>query len=472
MSQMRSPRFRFSLPHDRLTIGLLIAFTILGVATAIVAFVLVRNAVASWTMTNLPGLQVNNDPQKNPSGGALPSGPLQAPAGPTPQPWDGASRVTVLVMGLDYRDWEAGDVPRSDSMWLFTIDPVSKTAGMMSIPRDTWVNIPGGYGYAKINQAYFFGEVDKLPGGGPALAMRTVEDFLGVPVNYYAQIDFNAFVKFIDKLDGIYIDVPEEIKVDPLGPGNTVILQPGRQKVWGAVALGYARNRYAGLGDFDRSKRQLQVIMGIRERVMQPQYLPILIGNAVGVYNLIADGVHTNLTLQQAIQLAWLAQQVGTNNIRQAVIGPNEVIDSTSPDGLSIEIPIPERIRLLRDTVFTTGGPVGPGAVNATGDQSALAKAENAKIAVQNGTATAGLAGRTGDYLKSLGLNITDTSNADKVYGESTVIDYTGKPYTVAYLVNVMHIGANRILNSYDPNAPADVVVIAGNDWANKNEMP
>jgi LCP family protein required for cell wall assembly len=468
---MRSPRFRFSLPHDRLTIGLLIACIILGIATAAVAFILVRNAVSSWTMTNLPGLQVSNDPQKNASG-KLPTGPLQAPAGPTPQPWDGASRVTVLVMGLDYRDWEAGDVPRSDSMWLFTIDPVSKTAGMMSIPRDTWVNVPGGYGYAKINQAYFFGEADKLPGGGPALAMRTVEEFLGVPINYYAQIDFSAFVKFIDKLDGIYIDVPEEIKVDPLGPGNTVILQPGRQKVWGDVALGYARNRYAGLGDFDRSKRQLQVIMGVRERVMQPQYLPILIGNALSVYNLIADGVHTNLTLQQAIQLAWLAQQVGTDNIRQAVIGPNEVIDSTSPDGLSIEIPIPERIRLLRDTVFTTGGPVGPAAVNAAGDQSALAKAEAAKIVVQNGTATAGLAGRTGDYLKGLGLNITDTSNADQVYGESTIIDYTGKPYTVAYLVNVMHIGANRILNSYDPNAAADVVVIAGNDWANKNEMP
>ncbi len=475
---MRAPSTkRLKLPTDRLTLGLIIALGVIGIIAAIFAFIFVRNVVAGWTMTNLPGLQINNNPSKNAQGTPLPSGPLQA-SGPTPQPWDGTSRVTVLLMGLDYRDWEAGEVPRSDSMWLFTIDPVSKTAGMMSIPRDTWVNIPG-YGYAKINQAYWFGEVDKLPGGGPALAMKTVQDFMGVPINYYAQIDFDAFVKFIDKLDGIWIDVPEEIKIDPLGPGNTKILKPGRQRLMGAEALAYARQRYTAGSDFDRSARQLQVIMAIRDRAMEPKYLPILVAHAGDVYNLIQDGVHTNLTMQQAIQFAWLIQQVKPENIHHAVIGPNEVIDSTSPDGLSIEIPIPEKIRLLRDEVFTTGGPLGPVAVSTStgstsepaGDPEALAKAENAKIEVQNGTAVSGLASRTSDYLKSKGLNVVSTANADGT-NETTLIDNTGKPYTVSYLVNLLHVNANRILSRYDPNAQVDVTVIVGNDWANKNEMP
>ena len=74
-------------------------------------------------------------------------------------------------------------------MILLTIDPLTKTAGMLSIPRDMWVNIPG-FGYSRINTAYSLGEGSKLPGGGPELARKTVEQFIGVPIQYYAQIDF------------------------------------------------------------------------------------------------------------------------------------------------------------------------------------------------------------------------------------------------------------------------------------------
>src|SRR5690606_1108907 len=127
------------------------------------------------------------------SGSGTPAAePLQVAAGPSAQPWDGASRVTALVMGLEFRDWEAGEVPRTDTMMLVTLDPLSNTAGMLSIPRDMWVSIPG-FDNAKINTAYYLGEIYKLPGGGPGLAMKTVEEFLGVPIDYYAQIDFYAF---------------------------------------------------------------------------------------------------------------------------------------------------------------------------------------------------------------------------------------------------------------------------------------
>ena len=70
--------------------------------------------------------------------------PLDPELGPTPPPWDGTNRVSLLVMGLDYRDWQAGEgPPRTDTMILFTVDPINRTAGMLSIPRDLWVNIPG-----------------------------------------------------------------------------------------------------------------------------------------------------------------------------------------------------------------------------------------------------------------------------------------------------------------------------------------
>ncbi len=102
---------------------------------------------------------------------------------PTPVQWDGTKRVTVLLLGLDYRDWQAGETPRSDSMILMTVDPLSKTAGMLSIPRDMWTIIPG-YDYYKINTAYFIGESRNLPGEVRSLPGETVENFLGVPIDY------------------------------------------------------------------------------------------------------------------------------------------------------------------------------------------------------------------------------------------------------------------------------------------------
>jgi polyisoprenyl-teichoic acid--peptidoglycan teichoic acid transferase len=210
--------------------------------------------------------------------------------GPQPRPWDGASRVTVLVLGLDYRDWEEGDGPaRTDTMILLTVDPVAKTAGMLNIPRDLWVNIPG-FGYERINTAYRQGAVYNYPGGGPGLAIATVEQFLGVPIHFYAQIDFYAFEQFIDELGGIEIDVPEEIRVDPLGPGNTVILQPGKQTLDGPVSLAYARARYTEGGDFDRGQRQQQVILAMRNRIMNFNMLPTLVTKAPILYQELREG--------------------------------------------------------------------------------------------------------------------------------------------------------------------------------------
>ena len=160
------------------------------------------------------------DPALNPDNPNAPSSQPELAA------WDGVGRVTVLLIGLDYRDWSAGaDYSRSDTLMLLTLDPLTKTAGILSIPRDMWVAIPG-FQHGKINTAYYLGEAYKLPGGGPGLAVKTVEQFLGVPINYYAQIDFGAFVRFIDELDGVKINVPEKIVVDLLGKGSATKKDP------------------------------------------------------------------------------------------------------------------------------------------------------------------------------------------------------------------------------------------------------
>lgn len=463
---------RYPKRVDRLTLIIAIAFVAVAVVTAILAFRLVGNLVRSWTLTPLDGFSLNPGSTKvNVQGTPIPADiPLQSSAGPTPQPWDGTSRVTMLLMGLDYRDWEAGDVPRTDTMILLTLDPLSKTAGLLTIPRDLWVNIPGGYGYHKINQAYFFGALNKIPGGGPGLAVDTVKKFLGVPINYYAQVDFMAFTQFINEIGGVEIDVPYDIRVDPLGKSNTVYLEKGVQTLSGEVALGYARNRSTDGGDFDRSDRQLQVIMAIRDKVLNLNMLPTLISRAPALYAQISAGVKTNLTLEQVVQLALLGQQVKRDNITQGVIGANETEPAMSADGLSILIPIPDRIRMLRDKVFSTSPQVGPTVIGA--DTLKLAKAEAARISVRNGSNTNGLAGRTAEYLRNQGLNVVEETNADRVYESSTIILQSGKPYTQEYLRALLSVPSARILNQYAADAQIDLILILGNDWARKNPLP
>ncbi len=383
-------------------------------------------------------------------------------------PWDGTSRVTILVMGLDYRDWSSGDGPsRTDTMMLLTLDPLSNTAGMLSIPRDLWVSIPG-FENGRINTAYFLGEAYQLPGGGPALAVKTVEQLLGVTINYYAQIDFAAFVRFIDEIGGVKVDVPEKIRIDPI-VGDPIFLKPERQTLYGELALAYARARNSEKGDLDRATRQQQVIMGIRERMLSPEALAIMITKAPSLYTELVSGVQSNLQLDEALKLALLAQKIPEGNIKRESISIPQVLLAESPDEQSILVPLPDKIRLVRDEVFlaSTGtlGPLAPGS-----RQERMA-AEGAKVSLLNGSLTEGLAARTQVYLQSLGANITATSNGE--YTANTwIVDYTGNPHTVRYFVELFGIPPANYSLQYEPDSSVDVLVNLGTDWGSNNPMP
>lgn len=458
---------------DRLTLIVLAVFAVLAIITAFFAFKFVSNLVASWTMTNLPGVTIDNDPNQLPvPPEELPANqPMQPEAGPKPDPWDGKSRITILVLGLDFRDWEdQNEAPRSDTMILLTLDPLTKSAGMLSIPRDMWVDIPGGYGYSRINNAYRFGELDDLPGGGPALAMETVKEFLGVPINYYAQVDFSAFVRFIDEIEGVKVEVKEEMTLDPIGPAPKVHLEPGVYTLPGDLALAYARIRKLDGDDFSRSERQQEVIMAVRDRILDFNMLPTLVSKSPVLYKELSSGVRTNLTPEEIIKLAWLAIQIKKEDIQSGVIGPPDQVEfGTSPEGWAILIPVPDRIRLLRDEIFATA-PVGPVAIQE--DTKALAMEEAARVSVQNGTTTPGLAERTGEFLVEAGIDVVEKTNAAELFDVTTVYIYDGKPYTAQYITGLFGLENVRVYNKYDPNAQVDITVILGADWAVNNTMP
>jgi LCP family protein required for cell wall assembly len=278
---------------------------------------------------------------------------------PTPAPWDRRERVTILVLGVDAREGESGGgPPRTDTMILLTIDPVAKTAGMLSIPRDLWVVMPATDKSARINVAYRWGEQARLPGGGAGYAIRAVSELMGVPIHYYLLLDFKAFTGFIDALGGLKMHIREEIKVDPVGPGNTVMLEPGVQTLSGPVVLGYARNRYTQRGDFDRIDRQHEVILAVREQVLSLKMLPLLVYEAPAIYKSISNGIESNLALDQMIRLAWLASQVEEENIRRAAFTSRDLSSElleTEIGPQDVLILKPERIPALR--TYLLGSP-------------------------------------------------------------------------------------------------------------------
>ncbi len=382
---------------------------------------------------------------------------------PTPDPWDGKGRVTVLVMGVDYADWANSDragPPRSDSMILLTIDPATKTAGMLSIPRDLWVSIPGIDGENKINTAYRFGELYNLPGGGPELATRTVEHILGIPINFYVKIDFTAFEDFINEIHGVKIYVQQPITVTVIGSDKKVTLDPGWVTLPGDIALAYVRDRYTANDDFDRSARQQQVILAIRDRILSFSMLPTLVLHAPALYRELSTGLTTNMSLSDIIQLAWLAQQIQPENIRSAVIGPPAVTPAKSADGEDILLPNWSQIQAVMNQVFTSST---PGVTNGMSEPDRVTS-ENARIEIIDESGSPGLGQKAAAYLQSTGLNVVKVTAGTQTRPLTRVIDQSDEPFTLRRLIDIFKIHNSEIYVQITSQPEADLVVYLGED--------
>lgn len=463
---------KWELPRGKSLIAL-ICFVVLGVIGGYLLFRLTSSFIATATMFNPGGAPLLNEPTADPNATVEPGVTPTATTPPLdtfsmPDAWDGKTRVNILVMGIDARSPDAAN-PLTDTMILFTLDPVNNTAGMLSIPRDLWVKIPGS-NYGKINTAYSIGESFQLPGGGPALAAKTVENLLGVPVNYYAQIDFKAFVNFIDQIGGVKITSTESVQLNIVDTAFSQWLEPGTYVLPGDLALAYVRYREPTGGDISRSARQQQVILAIRDRILDLNMLPTLIQRAPEMYASLSQGIRTNLTLDQAIQLGIkVLRDIPRDQIVHTSIGWQDVSTGTSPDGLAILRPIPDRIRQIRDSVFGGGDAID------LEDPTTLANTlgeEAATVSIMNGSSTQGLAERTAEYLKSYGINVVEQGNA--AYTTYTTVTFYGaKPYTLHYLINFLAVTEPyRVTYAYDPNAAIHIVVVLGDDFAANNTLP
>ncbi len=209
--------------------------------------------------------------------------------------WIWRNGTTVLLFGLD----AAGLPAHSDTIMLMRFDAKTHTINQLSIPRDTLVNIEG-YGQQKITQAMWY--------GGPSLALKTVKDYTGIPVNHIMVVSFQGFPRLVNSVGGIDMYVPQTVTTGA-GPGaagstqRVVTFNKGMHHFDGKYAMLYVRIRKAyAEGDYTRAARQQAFVQALQKKLMRSSNITKL--PAIGTH--FMSGVATDLKTNQIFELAYL----------------------------------------------------------------------------------------------------------------------------------------------------------------------
>ncbi|MCP3808011.1 LCP family protein [Paenibacillus sp. Lou8.1] len=239
-----------------------------------------------------------------------------------PPEWDGTERVNILLLGGDSRGEDSG---RSDSVMVASIDPVTKKATLMSILRDTYVNIPG-HGQSRLNAAFSY--------GGPDLTRQTVSDLLGIPIQYYVYTDFNGFIALVDSVDGIDLDVEKDMHYTSKADKHQfdIDLKKGMQHMDGKTALQYVRFRHDATSDFTRTERQRKFITELGGKIQSTSSLIKL----PSILNSISPYIETNLSTTEMLQLASLGFNIDATTVAKQQIPPNELVRGETIKGAQV----------------------------------------------------------------------------------------------------------------------------------------
>jgi LCP family protein required for cell wall assembly len=404
----------------------------------------------------------------------FPNGELNLPGGFTRLPGIdksgdegdiGGGRINILVMGLDRRPIEGSTLTRSDTMFVMTIDPTTKTTRGIAMPRDLWVDIPlknGGTFKERINTTLVYGENMGYPGGGPGLAKATVERLLKIKINYYVIVDFEGFKKVIDGLGGIDVDVPTAVndpfysETERLNDFYPCVFSVGVHHMDGSDALCYARTR-RNSSDLDRITRQQRIMLAVLEKasalklLAEPQ-------NMVSLWKSYKSTVKTDLSDIQIPGFARLAAGMDPDDLAFLSLGPATVPYTTS-EGASVLLPSEAGIEEIVRALYS----------NANLEQ------ENAIIEIQNGTDRQGFAQSVIQFLTDnrgglSGDDLSATNAALSTYAKTEIIDFSGKTYTAGWLASRLEIKKTQVRPATPEDAAirtipnADIVVILGSD--------
>lgn len=305
-------------------------------------------------------------------------------------------KTTVLIMGVDMRE---DDVGRSDTMMIATVDPKLDKASLLSVPRDTRVRIYG-YGFDKINAAYAY--------GGEPLAEKTVENLLGIDIDHYVIVNTKSFVKIIDAIGGVDIDVEKRMYYeDPWDDdgGLVIDLYPGVQHMDGKTAVTYVRYR-DGEGDIGRIHRQQKFMEACMDKIVSPD----IITKIPAVVREIVDAIETDMTFRQLLELAGAVKAAQQNGLTTEMVPGYPIYI----DGISYWMPDVEELR------FAVAAGLG---VNVDSDIKERAQ-KTASEYNESIPSTAGEIPQGGERIGRPIRNSSDYSSARQYYDRQGATDY------------------------------------------------
>ena len=387
---------------------------------------------------------------------------------------EGDGRINILMLGRGGTGHDGPDL--TDTLLLASIDPVNKTTVLVSVPRDTWVAPSGSTSSTKVNSVYANAksralnvnskDKEKAEAAGIKAVQQTISDVLGVPIHYYAMVDFEAFQQAINTVGGITVNVPEDLRDTSMAwqnGGSAVLAKQGQQTFDGRRALMYVRSRHGSArGDFDRAERQRLVIVALSQKILSAGTFtnPVKISSLLDAFG---DHVSTDLSINDALRLMSIAKGIHGNGITSVGLAdpPTILVTTDNINGQSVVRPvagigdfskIQEFVRLkLRDGY--------------------IAK-ENGIVHVLNGTETAGLAGTKAEQLKTYGYNVTKVADAPtQDFQKTVVVDLTKgkKPYTKNYLEKRFGVKAVTKLpgTAIQPENADFVIILGSNETTN-----
>lgn len=226
--------------------------------------------------------------------------------------WEGKERVNILLLGGDSRGDDAG---RSDSVMVASIDPVTKTAHLFSVLRDTYVDIPG-HGKSRLNAAFSY--------GGAELTKQTVSHLLGIPIQHYVYTDFTGFIALVDAVGGIDIDVEKDMHYTSKADKHMydIDLKKGLQHMDGKTALQYVRFRHDATSDFTRTERQRIFMTELAKKLQSTSSL----FKVPEILEAVAPYIETDLSPTQMLKLAALGFDINVNEIDKQQIPPYKLL--------------------------------------------------------------------------------------------------------------------------------------------------
>jgi LCP family protein required for cell wall assembly len=438
-SRMVDPRVRQRRRRRRLTVTLSV-LVLLVVGTAVAVFAWARNVESGLNRV------VNTDPELlkalEPGSNAKPGEPFY-----------------MVITGTDTRPEER--VARSDTLLVARIDPTSQRVQMMSIPRDTRANIPGR-GMEKINGAMQY--------GGPALVIKTVKEFTGLPITHYVNLDFSGFKDIVNSVGGVDIFVPEEI--DDLQAADNHpsarYIPKGWQTLDGMHALTFVRARHQFADqDFSRMRNQqafLKALVKKASAIKNPAQL-------VGLVNAVSKAVDTDLKLADIYALARDFRGMPDANLETITMpGSAKFIDGLSfvvADEAAMDKVIQrmEKGQPLSGKSTVPTSTVSPGGTNsANTNKPVTVKPSEITVTIRNGAGVSGIAKSVSDRLSPQGFKIIETGNMNQFVYDKTLVVYKTDTVKAAMVREALGLGdvvASRSMYSFK----TDILIVVGKDW-------